>query len=1146
MPRSSRQAIRSAGQPARAAAGGAARRRARRERPAASSPRPRSCGWRGRPRGRPAVARPDLEHDGAARGRAPGAARAQRRGPGRAGAVQHQPGRERGGRLAAQLVVDRDRHGGGGRAVRARGEPGQRDVERRRRARRSARPSAPAGQRRATGPRRPASRSAARARDDERAEREPGPRTSRSRAPSARQRSLSRRAAPRRVVRRADQQRDAGRPRSAGARPRSGSRAAGVSSRSGLGRAGRLQRERHRRDGRRDQRRRAGAADRREAPRRRRAARRRDRNAQCGRTQSVSAAPRDRAPQLRGEPERRAALRVRAGAAARERGQRRSMTAAVTAACDHRMPGSLRRHDATTSPSPASPPRRPDRGGGGRLARADRALPRAHRAPRPGRSTPSASCSPSARGPRPRRPTPAAAAATTARCWASRSRSRTTPTSRARSPRGARSAIEEPAEADSEVVRRLRTAGAVILGKTNVPELMITPFTESPTCGITRNPWDLQRTPGGSSGGSAAAVAAGLCSAALGSDGGGSIRIPAGCCGLFGLKPQRGRVPTRARLEPWHGLSIWGPITRRVADSARCSTTRSATAASRSPTRPAREPGRLRIAVSRKVPPALLARPDAEQLGALEGTAELLRYARPRGRRPRARLGAARGRTSSRATCAASTTRAATLPHPERLARRTRGYMRLGGADPARGARAGARAGGGRPRAHRPRLRRRLRRRAHADVHPPPARWSRYDGRGAFWTLNGIARWVPYRAVFNHTGQPAAAVPAGFARRRLPAVGADRRPPDGEGAALARRAARARARLARPPAARGLSARAARARRAGRARGGRPAARGVRRPGGRGAAKSTPTDLVSAADEAAEELIRARLRPRGPTTGSSARRAATRPAAAGCAGSSTRSTARSTSCSGSRSGRSRSRSRTRRRRSPASSTTRRATSCGRPSAAAPPTLDGEPLRAPSARRLATRWSPPASATPRRCARAQAATSPRCSPTCATSAASAPPRWTSRGAPPGATTPTTSAAIKRWDVAAGGLLCECAGLVEALAPAPPQGDGILVATPALIDGLRARSPDSRGGGYLRRHDHRRRHGFCVLILILAFLVPRLSRHPERGGQKVLGLGGRGAGKAPGPLGRFARKPFDHSQKAVSKSGSAGRKGRAKMP
>lgn len=71
-------------------------------------------------------------------------------------------------------------------------------------------------------------------------------------------------------------------------------------------------------------------------------------------------------------------------------------------------------------------------------------------------------------------------------------------------------------------------------------------------------------------------------------------------------------------------------------------------------------------------------------------------------------------------------------------------------------------------------------------------------------------------------------------------------------------------------------------------------------------------------------------------------------------------------------------------------------------------------------------------------------------------------------------------------------------------------------------------------------------FCVLLLILAFLAPRLSRHPERGGQKVLGFGSRSAGKAPGPLGRWLRKPFQTSQKAVSKSGSAGRRGRGKMP
>ena len=71
-------------------------------------------------------------------------------------------------------------------------------------------------------------------------------------------------------------------------------------------------------------------------------------------------------------------------------------------------------------------------------------------------------------------------------------------------------------------------------------------------------------------------------------------------------------------------------------------------------------------------------------------------------------------------------------------------------------------------------------------------------------------------------------------------------------------------------------------------------------------------------------------------------------------------------------------------------------------------------------------------------------------------------------------------------------------------------------------------------------------FCIVLTVLAFLAPRVSRHPERGGQKVLGVGSRGAGKAPGPLGRWLRKPFQTSQKAVSKSGSAGRRGRAKMP
>src|SRR5215208_7592401 len=93
-------------------------------------------------------------------------------------------------------------------------------------------------------------------------------------------------------------------------------------------------------------------------------------------------------------------------------------------------------------------------------------------------------------------------------------------------------AVDEPAREDSEVVRRLRTAGAIVIGKTNLPELAFAMFTESPTWGITRNPWDLTRVPGGSSGGSGAAVAAGMVTAAYGSDTGGSVRQPAALCGV--------------------------------------------------------------------------------------------------------------------------------------------------------------------------------------------------------------------------------------------------------------------------------------------------------------------------------------------------------------------------------------------------------------------------------------------------------------------------------------------------------------------------------------------------------------------------------------------------------------------------------------
>ena len=125
-----------------------------------------------------------------------------------------------------------------------------------------------------------------------------------------------------------------------------------------------------------------------------------------------------------------------------------------------------------------------------------------------------------------------------------------------------------PVAADGEVVRRLRAAGAVIIGKTRMPEFGQWPFTESEDGGITRNPWNPGHTPGGSSGGTAVAVAAGMVPVGMGGDGGGSIRIPSACCGLFGLKPERGRVTTAPMEHLWWSLGTVGPLARSVVDSA--------------------------------------------------------------------------------------------------------------------------------------------------------------------------------------------------------------------------------------------------------------------------------------------------------------------------------------------------------------------------------------------------------------------------------------------------------------------------------------------------------------------------------------------------------------------------------------------------
>jgi aspartyl-tRNA(Asn)/glutamyl-tRNA(Gln) amidotransferase subunit A len=133
---------------------------------------------------------------------------------------------------------------------------------------------------------------------------------------------------------------------------------------------------------------------------------------------------------------------------------------------------------------------------------------------------------------------------------------------------GSRLFADHVPDEDAVCVERLKAAGAVLLGKTTTPEFGHKGVTDSPLWGITRNPWNLALTPGGSSGGAGASVAAGLGPLAVGTDGGGSIRVPASFCGIFGLKPSFGRVPQQPSFPGWEHFSVTGPMTRTVRDAA--------------------------------------------------------------------------------------------------------------------------------------------------------------------------------------------------------------------------------------------------------------------------------------------------------------------------------------------------------------------------------------------------------------------------------------------------------------------------------------------------------------------------------------------------------------------------------------------------
>jgi amidase len=326
-------------------------------------------------------------------------------------------------------------------------------------------------------------------------------------------------------------------------------------------------------------------------------------------------------------------------------------------------------------------------------------------------------------------------------------------------------------------VRRLRAAGAIPIGLTNVPELTVWPWTVSEANGITRNPWNPERTPGGSSGGSGAAVAAGLAACATGSDGGGSIRIPAACCGLVGMKPTRGRVSMAPAREQWLGLSTYGPLARTVADSALLLDVMQGTVSTDADSAPPftgsyhqaaqTPPGQLRIAVSRKVPGGLIAPVSADQRGAWEEAATLLTSLGHEVAERSPRYGMASiefVQTWVRGIYEESLT----VPDPSQLEGQTRQmaaagrrFVPDGRADKLRSKRGATTA-------------RILELWEDFDVLVTPGLASTAVaaeggfGRHALAAFDKAGRFTPWTAIFNVTGQPAVTIPAGMSQDGLP------------------------------------------------------------------------------------------------------------------------------------------------------------------------------------------------------------------------------------------------------------------------------------------------------------------------------------------------------------------------------------------
>jgi amidase len=327
---------------------------------------------------------------------------------------------------------------------------------------------------------------------------------------------------------------------------------------------------------------------------------------------------------------------------------------------------------------------------------------------------------------------------------------------------GSAATSEEAADADAELIRRLREAGALLVGKTSLPELGLWPFTESRAFGISRNPWSLDHTPGGSSGGSAAAVAAAMVPIALAADGGGSIRMPASNCGLVGIKPGLGVVPFPADgPSALCGMSEFGPLATTVADLGLTLDVLAGTGAYRSVAPPSRP---LRIGVTAK-PGAVGVKVDAEVRAALDRTAGTLRdaghqvvAADPPWRNSDAGPFLHRFFVGV-AEETAPLDRAALEPRTRAEARAGRVLRRA------------------RPVPSGPPARVLARYQAWFEDHDvllcptlaaPPLRVGAYEGKGLTRTILGLTGYMPFTPPFNLLGFPAASVPAGTSADGLP------------------------------------------------------------------------------------------------------------------------------------------------------------------------------------------------------------------------------------------------------------------------------------------------------------------------------------------------------------------------------------------